>query len=57
MLTAGCCKSQVQFENTEQYDDDHDHDNDYDEWGDALNKVEHHCYVSGGQWSNGMNEI
>ena len=30
MLTAGCYKSQVHFENTEQYDDDDDDDDDHD---------------------------
>ena len=51
VLTAICCKSQVHFENTEQYDQHHE------KWGDTINMFEHHCNVPGGQWSNGMNEI
>ena len=43
MLTAGRCKSQVHFENTEQYDKHHD------KRDDAINMLEHHYYVPGGQ--------
>ena len=41
VLTAGCCKSQVHFENTEQYDQHHE------KWGDTINMFEHHCNVPG----------